>query len=395
MSARRTIAVAGAGLSLVTASLLVAACASDDEAVDLAPADTETPVPAPDAGAPDAADEGGTCTADDCELFPDTCSPDALCLSGLFDPVDPSVGVDWRTRITTLVGRSPTDAWLVGTVGMAARFDGASWKQADVGTSESLRFFWLTSAGEVSFGSPARLYSRGLGSGDAGVSTDGWSPRGSIAPPPGYSSLVTAAWAFSGSDQLWLATNADVWRLDVDGGTFTSRPGIPQSVCNNVPCKWLRSLHGASARTVWAVGDNGAAVRITGADGEMPKVDVTNPMTWKKLSGVWAASDTEAWAVGGDGTIIHNTGAGFSWEAVPDVPTKEHLNGVAGSSSSDIWAVGNAGVVLHYDGATWSRVKIAGLGTRRPDLYTAWSPAPGKVWIGGQGVLLAGGGNSP
>jgi hypothetical protein len=390
MNRRRRVLVVGAGLSFVMACVSLEACASNESST-VEPEEASTDIPASDAGTPEDGDaaDGGACSADDCAFFPDACAPDALCMSGLFDPVDPNAGLDWRTRIASIGGRSATDAWLVGTVGTAARFDGESWKPSDVGTFESLRFVWPTSEGELAFGALGRVYSRGLGSADGGVSPDGWTLRGAVAPPPGYGSNITAVWAgLPGSNVLWLATSGDVWRLDSSASTFTSRAGIPASVCNTVPCKWLRSLHGASAGTIWGVGDNGAAVRITGADGETPELVVTNPLTWNRLNGVWAASDTEAWAVGGDGTIIHNTGA-FTWEAVPDVPTTEHLNAVAGSSSSDIWAAGNAGVVLHFDGTAWSRVKIAGLGSRRPDLYTAWSPGPGRIWIGGQGVLLA------
>ena len=98
------------------------------------------------------------------------------------------------------------------------------------------------------------------------------------------------------------------------------------------------------------------------------------------------------WAVGTVGTIRRCRGDVHLWEAVDDVPTNEALNAVWGTSASDIWAVGDAGVVLHYDGARWSRVKVAGLGVARPDLYSVWSPAPGHVWIGGQGVVLSLGG---
>lgn len=390
MSTRFTVLGAGVGLSFVAASLSLAACASDEEAAVLEPDGTETVTLQSDAGAldvVDGGDGGALCTTDDCVFFPDACGPEVLCLNGLFDSVDSSAEPSWRTRVTAIGGRSPADVWLVGTVGMAAHFDGTSWNQADLGTGESLRFLWLTSAGEVAFGTPDRLYSRGLGSEDAGISPDGWAVR-SIAEYSA-SSVVTATWTMPGSNLLWLATNTDVRRLELNGSTFTSRPGLPASVCQSRPCRWLRSLHGTSAGTIWAVGDNGAAVRILGADGDAPELQVTNPLTWKRLNGVWAVSDTEAWAVGVDGTILHNTGAQSSWEVVTNVPTTEHLNAVTGSSSSDIWAVGDAGVVLHYDGTAWSRVKIAGLGTRRPDLYTVWSAGPGQVWIGGQGVLLA------
>ena len=117
-----------------------------------------------------------------------------------------------------------------------------------------------------------------------------------------------------------------------------------------------------------------------------------NSRTWVGLNGVWAASDTDAWAVGGTGTIRHYTGDEINWDVVSDVPTDVDLNAVWGTSPDDVWAVGDAGVVLHFDGQKWSRMKIAGLGNRRPDLYAVWAPEPGHVWIGGQGILVALGG---
>ena len=190
---------------------------------------------------------------------------------------------------------------------------------------------------------------------------------------------------------MWVGTQAEVWRIQTDGATLTTSPGVPQSVCQSVPCKSLRAFDGTSPNVVWGVGENGAAIRITSAETETPEVEVMNPLTWSTLSGVWAVSDTEAWAVGARGLVIHNVGATFGWNVV-EVPTTEHLRAVAGSSPSDIWVVGDKGVVLHYDGATWTRIKVAGMVGRRPELLSVWVPEPGKVWVGGQGVLLSLGG---
>ncbi|MBX3210138.1 MAG: hypothetical protein KF764_34220 [Labilithrix sp.] len=398
MTTNRSVLVAGAALSFATVGALLGACASDESA-NLEPENTEVVVPANDAGAGEAGDaEPVPCTADDCEYFPEACGADVLCPGGLFDAADPTKGMDWRTRIQVIRGRSATDVWLAGTVGASAHFDGTSWTPSDLGTTESQRVLWLPGGSEIVFGSLDRLYSRGLdvdaGGGDAGVSAGGWAVHPSQRAPTGYGRDVTGAWAAPGSDSLWLATATDLWRLRLTGSTFEARPGIPGSVCSAIPCRRMRSIHGASAGTLWAVGEVGAAVRITGADGDTPEASPSNTMTWTGLSGVWAASDAEAWAVGGSGTIIHNTGAQLAWDVVTDVPTNENLNAVWGTSPTDVWVVGNAGVVLHFDGTSWSRVKIAGLGVRRPDLYTVWSSGPGNVWIGGQGVVLALGGKS-
>lgn len=385
-------------LACAGASTLLGACASDERAFPAEPDADLAVVPAEDAGPGDA--EAGPCT-EHCAYFPEACTPDVLCPNGPFDPTDPAVGMDWRTRINVIRGRSASDVWVAGAVGTVAHFDGTSWTRSEVGTQDSQHVLWLLDAGEVSLGSIERIYTRGLGAGgadggpsgaDAGVSAGGWSRR-EIAPPPGFGNALTAGWAAPGSKSLWLAATSALWRLRLTpSSTFEIVPGVPSSVCSVIPCERMRSLHGTSAATLWAVGDVGSAVRITGADGDSPTATPLNTLAWSVLSGVWAASDTDVWAVGGSGTIRHYTGNMPLWDVVPDVPTNQNLNAVWGTSSSDVWAVGNAGVVLHYDGATWSRVKIAGLGARRPDLTAVWSPGAGHIWIGGQGVVLALGG---
>jgi len=390
MNTSRSTLVSGACLACGLACAFVAACATVEGDANLAPEPTEVVVPERDAGGADGADGSDGCTDEECVFFPAECEPGALCPSGIFG-AEPSAGADWRTRLETIRARSATDAWTIGTVGMAAHFDGTEWKTVDVGTHESLQHLWLASGGELAFGSVERVFTRGLGAGEGEASPGGWAKRGLVTPPAGASRNVTAAWGRSGSSTMWVGTDVEVWRIRSDGTTLTSAPGLPRAVCSSAPCRWLRGFDGVSPSVVWGVGETGAAIRITGADGDSPTVEEMNPLTWSTLSGVWAVSDTEAWAVGARGLVIHNVGATFEW-AVSEVPTEEHLYAVGGSSSSDVWAVGDKGVVLHYDGATWSRVKVAGLMGRRPELLSVWVPEPGKVWIGGQGVLLSLGG---
>jgi hypothetical protein len=77
----------------------------------------------------------------------------------------------------------------------------------------------------------------------------------------------------------------------------------------------MRSVHGASAGTLWAVGDVGGSVRITGADGDAPEVTPLDTLTWTGLTGVWAAGDADVWAVGGGGTVRRYTGGPLGWTA--------------------------------------------------------------------------------
>ena len=377
------------------ASVLLAACASDEPGTFTAP-DAAGVVPPPeDAGSREA--EAGPCT-DECAYFPPTCGPDVFCPHGPFDSTDPSVGLDWRTRVNVITGRSTSDIWMAGAVGAVAHFDGTSWSTSDLGTQQSLTALWLRDSEEVSLGLSQNIHTRGI-DGGATQSPDAWTLRSPKLPlPPGFNPnathrFVAAGWAWPGSEVLWLLAGDRLWRLRVTPESeLELLPGAPPASCPVAPCRPMWSIHGASVDTLWAVGDVGAAVRVTEANSASPSVTQFNTRTWVGLTGVWAASDTDVWAVGGAGTIRHYTGDSLYWDVVPDVPTREDLNAVWGTSPSDVWAVGDAGVVLHYDGTRWSRVKVAGLGARRPDLTAVWSPAAGHVWIGGVGVVLALGG---
>jgi hypothetical protein len=384
----------------------VTACASTDAVLGVGSPEEERVVPDPADGGSDAApteDDAGACA--DCEYFPAACTPDAFCLNGPFDPNMPGGSIDLRAHITVIRGRSVNDVWAAGALGALAHFDGTSWRRSDPGLRETMRALWLRDSEEVAFGTLARIYVRGLDAADpsAPPSVDGWTLHEPSAPPAytSYSLLqFESAWSAPGSESLWCAVRAlepgkssGLWRLRRStSSTFAIDVGVTPAVCKTLPCSQMKGIHGASANELWAVGIAGATVHVTNAESDTPSVRAFDSRTWDALHGVWAASASEAWAVGALGTIRHYTGDPLYWDVVSDVPTTEHLNSVWGSSASDVWAVGDAGVVLHYDGKNWSRVKVAGLGARRPNLNTVWIAGPGHLWIGGQGVILSLGG---
>jgi len=391
-----------AGTALPTAILL--ACATDGASPPTDEPPTTETVTAGDGGVDaDVVVDGdaslGPC--DDCEYFPETCAPDVLCSSGPFDPVTSGGAFDSRTRVDVIRGRSANDVWVAGGAGALAHFDGTSWTRSESGTQESLKALWLRASDEVAFARLDVLHTRGIDVPDASVSDGGWSQQIATAPTAytRYPTSLEGAWGTPDAEWLWAALRGaspasvlrptTLWRLRTSpSGAFE----IAVAVTGTFPYP-MTSVHGTTPDVLWAVGDNGMAVRITGAQGAQPTYEMFDTHTLNGLRGVWVASESEAWAVGGSGTICHYTGDGSYWEVVADVPTTQHLNAVWGTSPSDVWAVGDGAVVLHYDGAQWSRVKIAGLGLRRPDLFAVWSATPGHVWIGGHGVLLSVGGN--
>lgn len=388
--------------SAASLALLLIACASDT------PASIEDPpasAPLPDGAPADGGADGAAAPCDDCEHFPETCGEGMLCAHDIFTPNGEN-GLDMRAQLNVVRGRSPSDVWAIGALGAAAHFDGTSWTRSDVGRRETLRALWLRSSGEIVFGTLENIYTRGVTIDDPDASAPspgGWSARGSATPAPDYNPAqvhVTSAWSAPDSDWLWCGTTtwnagttSGLWRLHISSsGEPEMATGIPPALCTDLPCSQVTDIHGSTADDLWAVGYRGAAVRVTGANGDSPTMKVSDTQTWDALYGVWMASASEAWAVGANGTIRHSKGNSLVWDIVEDVPTTEDLHAVWGASPSDIWAVGNKGIALHYDGATWSRVKIAGLEGRRPNLTTVWMPGPGHVWIGGQGVILSLGG---
>ncbi|OJY15840.1 MAG: hypothetical protein BGO98_24555 [Myxococcales bacterium 68-20] len=373
----------------------LAACASDESAtaIELDAGPTVLPAP-PDSGsdASPAEDAGA-----------DPCTPDALCPSGPFDPEFPGGPLDPRTRINVLRGRSRDDVWAVGAVGTVVHFDGTSWTRLDTGANESLYALWLHEGGELAMASLASVFTHGAADMDASAA-GAWTARTATGGPGAAAQRrLTSCWAPPDAEWLWCALESvpvlgptnGLWRVRVAPSTNAVEIGsvAPAGSCTVLPCAHMSSVHGISADDLWAVGSTGAIVHVTDAQSATPRIKAFDSQTWAGLNGVWAASENEAWAVGGTGVIRHYTGQPSSWDIVADVQTTENLRAVWGSSPSDVWAVGDGAIVLHYDGKSWSRVRVAGLGDRRPDLYTVWTSAPGHVWVGGDGVLLSLGGN--
>lgn len=413
MKNRWLLAALGAAICVEAAATL-AACATDAETGDGPREDTNTPVPAPVTdGGRNAGDAGDAAAcAEDCAYYPDECTEDALCMAPLFNP-DPSIGLDLRTGVQALVARSPNDGWLAGAAGTVARFDGTSWKRSVTDTQNSFYGLWLLDGAEVAFDDPRRLFTRGLEAGldagaDAGAepSADGWSPFAAVTVHPNWARdgmRVATTWSHPGSRTLFVgsttasgtgrALSGGLWRLrysPVDNAFALD--GVTLNQCSALPCGEVYGLDGLSADEVWAVGPRGAAFRVTDAESVTPALTFFNTLTVYALHGVWVAASNDVWAVGSTGTVRRYRGDPRFWEVYEELPTTQHLYAIAGSSPSDIWIAGDEGTVFHYDGTAWKRVKVAGLGVRRPRLDRIWIPSPGKVWIAGQGALVSLGG---
>jgi len=95
------------------------------------------------------------------------------------------------------------------------------------------------------------------------------------------------------------------------------------------------------------------------------------------------------WAVGMAGTIRKLDASAKVFVPYDALDTKLDLHAVAATSPDDVWIAGVNGTVYRYDGNEWRRVRLAGLGKRRPTFTSAWTSPSGDVWFAGEGVVVS------
>ncbi len=109
---------------------------------------------------------------------------------------------------------------------------------------------------------------------------------------------------------------------------------------------------------------------------------------WNQLHGVWVASDSRPGPWERPASSVTTSRSEVA-EVISDIPWKRPSRRVGLRVLGRLGRRRSGRGHSYYDGSHWSRVKIAGLGKRRPDLTAVWGPSPGHVWIGGQGVILS------
>ena len=300
-----------------------------------------------------------------------------------------------------VLAKSPSDVWIVGSTGFAARFDGTTWQHITTGTKATIFAVAGSADGTVwgaSGGDSFLVLSRQA---DGGVeSVDG-----------GFTGIVRAI-ATVGAKEAWAVGDAFmnffedppppidfIWRYaPTPGGAGSDwswqpvSPPCPAGEFEQPECLKLNAVWTESPQRVWFAGDEGKIFRAEtsalDAGGDEPgrlELEEMNSSSLRNLESLWGFGPSDVWAVGAQGVIRHYAG-GDAWTVVPS-PVTADLHAVWGSRTDDVWAAGDDGVVLHWDGNAWSVVPTPYDTEIRPRLY-AISGAGGAVWIAGEGTLL-------
>lgn len=250
---------------------------------------------------------------------------------------------DININIRGIWGSGPDDIWAVGN-SIILHYDGIKWSITSRGTFSS----YLTSihgtsrtdiwaVGEKSNNNdnetPLILHFNGSKWSEAKRPTQSLYAVLSLRP--------NLAWAAGSAGTL----------LKWDGLSWEAATGVPMGLMNT-----LRSLHGFSESSVWAVGYD----TILHFDGSKWNVDANSTLTKsQEITGLWGTSDGNLWAVGYSGLILHRTDSGWAVDTFNStepcnlsVPGPCNLAGVWGASPQDIWAVGGES---SFDGGVFYR----------------------------------------
>ncbi len=182
-----------------------------------------------------------------------------------------------------------------------------------------------------------------------------------------------------------------------DHGQHTEVQAYIWSVSAEAPGAALLSVHGTSARNVYAVGaDDSTGPLVLHWDGE----------AWSRLAtGVrgdlwWVYAFEDAVFMGGsNANILRYAGGSFERMSTPGLG-KHTVFGIWGSSPSDVYAVGaeagRNGFIWHYDGNTWAELPLPADTPQDenhdvPQFFKVWGTSAADEWIVGQrGVILRG-----
>jgi hypothetical protein len=324
--------------------------------------------------------------------------------------VAPAPPTGQNAYLSGVAARTDTDAWAVGTVGVASRtvtslplidhWNGTAWSQSAAPAfpaTESVHLYAVsvssaTDAWAVGSDNPDRDYSSAL---TVHWNGSAWASVANVLSFQSNSSLAGVA-DISSVDAYAVGDNASGGLAEQWNGTAWTRVSPPFPMPNGVTLaeNTVGAISATSASNVWIVGTylqtvstntwepysvhwNGTAWSIV----TMPQV------TGSAFTSVDAISPTDVWAAGSGpaGPLIENWN-GTAWTITPS-PAAGTLTGITATSSSDVWAVGYTTgpqtLTMNWNGTAWTTVSSPDAGSA--SLLTSVSTSPGAaiVWAAG------------
>lgn len=302
-----------------------------------------------------------------------------------FAPGAVLVGVSWA---------APDWAVAVGQEGMIASFNGSIWSKRQLDTPHDLRGVAAWKEDEqrfaVAVGASGSEYRYANGDWTGGydsksrwldlMGTGSGLPlygiqlgdlvkyTGEIEAMPTPTDLDLSDLYCTAEDSLWVVgeSNIDKFLLRYEDGTWYSTWLTSMNTISDI---WV-----ADRENVFVACDYGTVYQSVPQGGGMAPASVVQPA--QHLHGIWGASAGSVYTVGDNGTISHYDGVLWT-EATSG--TEAHLRAVWGSSDTHVVAVGDGGTVRRWNGDAWLAMD-PGVDA---DLTMVWTDGPGNIWAGG------------
>lgn len=222
---------------------------------------------------------------------------------------------------------SPSNTYLVGTLGTILHWDGATFSHLKQGSEKGLLGIWC--------GNNNESFSVGYEGTILHYNGSAWSIMDS-----GITSSFTAVWG---------SANNNVFAVGIDG-QIVAYDGVSWSPMTSGTSAILRSIWGSAANDVFA-GGVGVILHYNGTAWS----NMALPFIGSQLEyvGIWGSAANNVYAVSRTGRVLHYDGT--SWlemaQTLPLYPTS-----IVGTSADDIQVATSGGVIMHYDGVSWSQM---------------------------------------
>jgi photosystem II stability/assembly factor-like uncharacterized protein len=367
---------------------LTASCAETNDNPELPPNEAST-IPSPDGGGSDGGD-GAT--------EPVACGGTDWCIV--------PTGVNPLYVLKAVWGAGKNDVWAAGSGGAIAHFDGSKWSALPSSEKTTINAIWGSGPEDVYLvGSVDAIFHTSGMHGETATFTDMPLPGGG---PRGMG--INTVWGTSASD-VRLGTSFYDYS-DLEGNAYQGNQfvltqgdgGAPVWQSSTTGPQWntlVRSIWGASREDFWVAGSQPDMkgrealmfhARVNGGKVAFSEVDSQSSSPLESIHGT---SAKDVWAVGAGGTIRHITDTDTRWQEVAS-PTTKTLHAVWASAPDDVWAVGDDFTILHYDGKSFTLAAAELPADRKPALYGIWGSGRHDIWVVGDAVTLHyTGANSP
>ncbi len=243
-------------------------------------------------------------------------------------------------------GASADDVWIVGSKGALLHWNGKVLVARKSGTEKDLYGVGGTGPNDVWL------------VGQDGIALH-WNGVSLVEDSPADTKLTLRAVASAGGVVFAVG----------DTGTIYLRDQTGWKLQNSKASFNLFGIAAAGVGQVWAVGEQGQAVKLSGGSWSVTSLPKAN----KSLRAA-ATSPTGKFFAVGDASYLAGTNAG-TWEVtLANDPENRDLHGIWASADNEAWAIGTKGALLHLSGKKWQMDQIAGTYNKLKNFEAMWGP---------------------